>query len=315
MKFYVIIVSYNGDKWIRKCLDSVVASSVQAEIVVVDNQSSDDTITIIKKEYPQVYLIEAKENLGFGKANNIGLKLALENNADFVFLLNQDAWVEPDTFGELINVWHNNREKNFGILSPIHLSLKPHTLDFSYSLYLSGGNCPDFISDLYFNNSKPLYEIQFVNAAGWLISGQCLQYIGGFDPLFFHYGEDNDYCRRVLFHKFKIGICTNSILYHARDHYPHKITTRLQKVNKIHKKEYIQILLRLKAFKVNFRRQVLFEIVEIGSNFTKSLLILNLNGILVQLFHFIKLLKEIKKIHYSRQVSRQLGATFLKYKE
>lgn len=57
-----------------------------------------DTCKIIKEQYPQVILIENHENLGFGKANNIGIEIALKNNANFVFLLNQDAWVKLKSY-------------------------------------------------------------------------------------------------------------------------------------------------------------------------------------------------------------------------
>jgi GT2 family glycosyltransferase len=89
---------------------------------VVDNNSADDTVNFIKANYPEVTLLEQNKNLGFGKANNIGISLAMKNEADYVFLLNQDAWVQPDTIEKLVSA--HQREPQFGILSPMHLNGK-----------------------------------------------------------------------------------------------------------------------------------------------------------------------------------------------
>jgi GT2 family glycosyltransferase len=62
-----------------------------------------------------------------------------------------------------------------------------------------------------------VYEVPFVNAAGWLLSKKCLETVGGFDPVFFHYGEDDNYCQRVLFHGLKIGVTPQTFLKHDRE--------------------------------------------------------------------------------------------------
>lgn len=89
-----IIVSYNFVGWMKRCLGSLRCSELPVDVVVIDNFSTDDTVQMIKKNYPEVRLICSNENLGFGRANNIGLRIALEENYDAAFLLNQDAWVE-----------------------------------------------------------------------------------------------------------------------------------------------------------------------------------------------------------------------------
>ena len=82
-KVCVIIVSYNFEPWIDKCLRSVFASTIPSTVVVVDNNSSDNTVDRIQREYPQVLLIKNKDNLGFGRANNVGLAYALHNNFNY----------------------------------------------------------------------------------------------------------------------------------------------------------------------------------------------------------------------------------------
>ena len=82
MKVYTIIVTYNGDKWIEKCLRSLRDSTLSLSVLVIDNASTDKTVNIVKEQFPEFQLIETGANLGFGKANNIGLEMALQKNAD-----------------------------------------------------------------------------------------------------------------------------------------------------------------------------------------------------------------------------------------
>ena len=214
----VIIASYNFEKndWIHKCLNSLMDSTIKCKIIVVDNKSSDNTVKIIKEEYPDVILLEQAENLGFARANNIGIKYAYNNGAQYYFLLNQDARIEKDTIEKLVSVLNDNPD--YGIISPLHLNSSGDRVDDNFEHYMK--NCVmdySMISHLYFNISG-LFETSFVNAAAWLVTRKCIEIVGGFDTsLFVHYGEDENYCQRVIFHKLKIGIYTGTLIYHERD--------------------------------------------------------------------------------------------------
>lgn len=210
-KLYAIIVTYNGEKWINQCISSLINLKEQFEILVIDNNSTDKTVEIIKEKFPSVILFEEKQNLGFAQANNIGIKYAIKNNADYIFLLNQDAWVEKNTISNLLKVFQD--EKGVGIVSPIHLNGKGSLFDDFFVTCLPN----EYVSDLHFNKLKKKYEVDFVNAAAWLISANCIKEVGGFDTLLFkHYGEDNNYCQRVKYHNYKILISSDATIYHDR---------------------------------------------------------------------------------------------------
>lgn len=225
MKIFAIVVTYNGMRWYDRCFESLQNSDMPVETIVIDNASTDETLSYIKEHFPEVCLIESKENLGFAKANNIGIKRALDNGADYVFLLNQDAWVEKDTLTKLVQTFEDN--ENVGIVSPIHLNGEYSGLDWGFVNYVSG----DFISDSYMQKLKKYYQVKFVNAAAWLINAECIRKVGGFDTLLFvHYGEDRNYCQRVLYHGYKIFINTQCTVCHDREfrvsieeQYRHKI--------------------------------------------------------------------------------------------
>jgi len=215
INIYTIIATYNGMRrnWIQKCLDSLLSSSVKTEIIVIDNGSTDGTIEYIQKKYPQVDLTIANENLGFAKANNIGIRKAYDQGADYFFLLNQDAWIEENTIEKLVEIFEQKLDA--GIVSPIHLNGLKNKFDQNFAHYFANFHS---VSDLYFNRLQPYYEVLFANAAAWLISRKCIETVGGFDTdLFYHYGEDSNYCNRVLYHGFKIYIATTTSICHDRE--------------------------------------------------------------------------------------------------
>jgi len=211
---FVIIVTYNGLQWYDRCLGSLRQSEIPLEIVVVDNASSDGSCDYIRQHFPDVVLLPQDKNLGFGQANNLGLRYALDHGADFVFLLNQDAWMEPATVKNLLQVYCNHPE--YGILSPIHLTADKKHIEPLLLQRIVDHNTTDpmLVNDLYLGSMKEVYDTKYVNAAAWLLPRKTVETVGGFDPVFFHYGEDDNYINRVLFHGMKIGICPNERVVH-----------------------------------------------------------------------------------------------------
>lgn len=209
---YIIIVTYNAMTWLEQCLKSCSGYNV----IVVDNASEDETLPFISKNYPDVIQLPQKENLGFGKANNIGISYALKYfSAEYVFLLNQDAYLVDSVIEDLIETQKNHT--NYGILSPIHITGDKKNLDKKFAEYLARNNNEGFNSnEILKNELKTICNVPFVNAAAWLISKDCLKTVGGFDPMFFLYGEDDNLCQRVLYHGYKIGAVSGTYIIHDR---------------------------------------------------------------------------------------------------
>lgn len=212
-KVFSIICTYNGREWIERCIDSLKDSYL---IIVVDNGSTDGTVEFIERQYPNINLIKSQQNLGFGAANNIGMKYALDNGADYVFLLNQDAWTINDSLKMLVKILDKNKE--YGVLSPIHLNGSGEMLDRKFGNYLYKNGGRKFITDkITGKDTKDIVNISFVNAAAWLLSRKCIEEVGYFDSLFIHYGEDTNYLQRVRFHGFKIGVLGSTFIHHDRE--------------------------------------------------------------------------------------------------
>lgn len=211
---YCIIVTYNAMKWVDKCFTSLRDSSIKINPVVVDNLSTDGTVDYIKKHYPEVYIIENRYNKGFGQANNQGIEYAYKQGATHLFLLNQDAWVSNDGVEKMVKIQDEN---DIAVISPIHLNGKGQKHDFSFlEAVVFEKHNHQYVNDLLFKCPSSFYLIEKVNAAAWMVSRKTIDAIGGFDPLFFHYGEDINYCQRLCYHKKLMAFTPLATICHDR---------------------------------------------------------------------------------------------------
>jgi len=209
-KVFVIVVTYNGMQWIDNCFSSLLNSSIPLHIIAVDNASTDATCAFIKDKYADVELIKTGSNLGFGKANNIGLKKAIQNNSDYVFLLNQDTWVKEDCIEKLIqHLEHNN---SYSLISPFHYNYDKKGTEFYFEQFVLKHYTKAYNADSAKNID--ILETEFVHAAAWMLPLKTINIVGGFDPLFKHTGEDNDFIQRLQYKKLKAGIVTDAFVYH-----------------------------------------------------------------------------------------------------
>ncbi|ULC60562.1 glycosyltransferase family 2 protein [Flaviramulus sp. BrNp1-15] len=273
-------------------------------VIVIDNASQDKTVSFIKHNYPDVILLEQKINLGFGQANNLGISYALKNGADYVFLLNQDAYLQSNTIDELIKTHKQN--VNYGILSPIQLNGLGNKLDRNFSNYLKYDNNNYFHFDAISNSLSEVYEVPFVNAAGWLLPKSTLTKIGGFDPIFFHYGEDDNYCQRLRYHGLKIGVVPHVFLKHDREYANKGINEKTMK--------YVEWFYKLKWADItntNINHEIKNKILQLKKTRFKFFLKLNLSRIKYcnqELKLIYRIIKDIKK---SRDINKKTGNHYI----
>jgi GT2 family glycosyltransferase len=314
MKIFVLIVTYNAEKWLDFCIGNLRASTIDVIPLVVDNNSSDATVALIKKNYPETILIENNQNLGFGKANNVGIKYAIREGFDYIFLLNQDASVFPDTIENLVNV--SVRHPNYLILTPVHLDGSKKLLDHNFSNYLLKGDklfsadSHTILSDLLLdsNSIKEVYSVRFVNAALWLLTSKCVEVVGGFDPIFPHYGEDDDFVNRVLYHGHEIGICFKSFGIHDR---PQK-TAINNAAYKTTKRKYIAFLIGMKNINIPFYLCILLFLKDYPIAVLRIIKSGNIKELLADTKARILLLANLLKIYKHRKISKNSSYNFLK---
>lgn len=211
-KVAVIIVTYNGGQWIEACLRSVLASDCPVDVVVVDNCSSDQTTQIIRTRFKEVQLIISPSNIGFGAANNLGIISRLNSDSKFFLLLNQDTTIEVNTISQLVKAFKSGGN-DYGVISPVHLNSAGTGYDIGFQNYVRSYLGLDKLPE----GADEIVAIRFVNAAAWMVSRDLLRKVGGFAPLFFHYGEDRDFVNRMTFHSLRVGIVCSAFIRHYRD--------------------------------------------------------------------------------------------------
>ena len=238
----VIVVTYNGRPWLDRCLGSVtrdpstslgmteegadpstslgeafrfVISSgagggVEKSLFVVDNDSTDGSADYIQAHFPEAKLVRSAENLLFSKANNLGFEYALEHGYDYVYLLNQDAWLEPGALETLVQAAEEHPV--YAVLSPLQLTADGTTLDPQFAkLYPAGTKTAQSVP------GEAVVEVRRVMAAHWLVPVGALRKVGLFDETLFPlYGQDDDWCNRARYHGMKIGIVPGARGVHDR---------------------------------------------------------------------------------------------------
>lgn len=219
MTILTIIVTYNAMKWIDRCIGSLQQSTIPTDIFIVDNGSTDGTIDYIQHHFPEVRLSVQKQNLGFGQANNIGLRLAISEQYDYVLLLNQDAWIASDMLQQLLDAADGQ-----SLLSPVHLNGQGTALDrnFQRNAVERGGYRYLLQKDAMLRTPTGIHPTDEINAACWFLPVSVVQKIGGFNPLFFHYHEDNNYLYRLHYHNYNIAFITGTHVWHDREQRPKK---------------------------------------------------------------------------------------------
>lgn len=215
LELSVIIVNYNTCKLLEDCLVSIYERSRAGsfEIIVVDNNSADESVRMLREKFPEVRLIENTDNPGFGVANNQGVAIS---RAPYVMLLNSDTVLLEDTGRALIEYLQANprvaavgpqvllmdgsrQPKTFGLLPSARVI-------FNQSLLLSiiFPNTPAFAGVFIENASAREMAVGWISGVCMVIRREIYDAVGGFDPAFFLYAEDIDLCRRFVVAGWKV---------------------------------------------------------------------------------------------------------------
>lgn len=228
MNLSIIIVNYNTKELLENTIQSVIETvkSIKYEIIVVDNASSDGSIKMVKKQYPQVNLIENKDNLGFPKANNIGIKEAM---GQYILLLNSDTKVLESCIQKCLDYMDRNFE--IGALS-CKLLLDNKKLDHACkrgfptpkaSLYYILNLHKLFPASNKFGqytlNYLPIDEVNEVDAitgAFMMVRKEVINKVGPLDETFFMYGEDLDWCFRIKEAGYKVIYYPEAVTIHYK---------------------------------------------------------------------------------------------------
>lgn len=209
----IIILNWNGKKWLKNCLPAVRKIKYNPiEVLVVNNGSTDDSESFVKKNFPEFKLVDIKKNMGFAGANNYAIARA---RGKYVVMLNNDTRVTPNFLNHLVETME--KDKSIGAIQPQIRSLIDESLLDSAISYLT---TTGFM--YHFGYMKPwkrkMYEKPLF---GYSIKGACMMMLradytrlGGLDEDFVCYVEESDLCHRVWLSGKKVLYSPESIIYH-----------------------------------------------------------------------------------------------------
>jgi GT2 family glycosyltransferase len=218
-KVAVVILNYNGEKFLRQFLPSVIQYSSEAEVIVADNASTDQSLSILKNEFPQINIITLEKNYGFCGGYNRALK---QVNADYYVLLNSDIEVTPNWLTSMIQLLDKNQ--SIAAVQPKILSY--HKKDFFEYAGAAGGFidalgypfCRGRIFD-HVEKDERQYdderEIFWATGACLMIRSSVYHQFNGLDDDFFAHMEEIDLCWKIHRTNQKVFYCGRSHVYHV----------------------------------------------------------------------------------------------------
>ena len=217
-KVFIIILNWNRKDLTVECIQSlkkVKAHGLDIHTVIVDNHSSDDSISTFK-QFPHITTLVNKSNLGYAEGNNVGIKFAMRHNADIILLLNNDVLVTPNILIRLLSVI--NSDEKIGIVGPM-----TYYTDKKKIIADAGGI---IMKHRYFGVNRgqkekdkgqfdKISEVDFISGSAMLIKSSVFKKIGLLDGRFFLYYEDADLCFRAKKAGFKSVFVPETVIYHT----------------------------------------------------------------------------------------------------
>lgn len=222
MKVVTVVLSFNSRKYIEDCLRSLKGN----EVVVVDAGSTDGSSEFIAEKFPELKLIVVKENLGYAGGNNLGIKYALENGADLIWVVNPDIVVAPDALSEAMKAmtdnvavvaskvyfaagfeFHKEKYKKNDLGKVIWYAGADNDWDNVYAKHWGINE----VDKGQFNKKK---EIGYATGSSMLLRSEVLKKTGLIDEKYFMYYEENDLCQRIKKAGYKLIYAPQSIVRH-----------------------------------------------------------------------------------------------------
>lgn len=224
-RIFIVILNYNSLEDTLLCVQCARRSTYgNCRLLVVDNASSDGSGTRLAEHIPSCELMRLPRNTGYAGGNNVGISIALKEQADYVLILNPDIRLRADAVEEYVRVMETHRD--VGILSPIQLERLDGPVDDKFSQSILQRHGYSAAQALAFSPATVL-EVSVVLGAAMMVRAETFRRVGGFDPLFFAYGEEEDVCRRARAQGFKIAVTPAAPVVHLRTNEKRAVSSRI----------------------------------------------------------------------------------------
>jgi len=201
-----IIVNFRSERWLPRCIETLYTGGSEGCILVDNDRLDPPVLNSLKKIYPGLEYIPCGKNIGFSRANNIGIEHALQNGADYIGIINPDVWFERGWLEPILSAFASYGE--YGVLTPLQLEYEGASLS-EWAQKVAG---PERIQ-AWQPGDKPV-EVPWIEGSAMVIRREVIEKIGVFDEIFNIYFEDNDLCRRAHLAGYRLGVVPGSTYHH-----------------------------------------------------------------------------------------------------
>jgi GT2 family glycosyltransferase len=213
----IIVVNWNLKDDTLECIESLLkAGALLGQIIIVDNGSTDGTITALRSRYQNsIFIIEEEENIGYASGANLGIKYALKQNYKWLLLLNNDTIVAGDFIDQMQKAIQNNN--GYSIITPVILyHSNPSKVWFLGDQRIDNTllTIDNYKNRRIEHNLPPFVPIDFTNGCAMMINRLVFEQIGILDGSLFMYGEEVDFCWRAKLAGFRFACFTSARIWH-----------------------------------------------------------------------------------------------------
>ena len=208
-RVYCVVINWNGSQDTLACLESLAAQDYSSlTTIVVDNASTDDSVKRMGEAFPAIELVQADENRGFAAGCNVGIRRALQDGAEFVWLLNNDTFAPPDTARKLVAA---AGDAQVGVVGTVLRYMRNPAKIQAWG----GGSVKRWIGFVtHYDSPTELSRDSFMTFASVLLRTKMLEQVGLLDERYFMYFEDSDLCFRATDAGWKLAVAADTAVLH-----------------------------------------------------------------------------------------------------
>lgn len=210
---YVLVLNYGSFEDTTQCADTIRRSHYpNVRLLVIDNASPDGSGAALREKLGKTEFLQLATNTGYAAGNNAGMRVALENGAQYVFVINPDVRVSETTVSRCVDLMEGDR--TIGAVNPIQLDGNGGQLDekFRLGIFARYGFPAPAVPIV----DERCWDTLTLYGAALMLSRQTLGRAGGFDPLFFAYGEEEDLARRIRLKGLRLVVTSAGAVRHLR---------------------------------------------------------------------------------------------------
>jgi len=232
----IIIVNWNAKKFLKECIESLLSQSfTDYEIILVDNVSSDDSVSFVTENFPQVKIIQNNDNVGFAEGNNIGIK---NSTGKIIVLFNPDVVADKKWLSILVDTLQSS-EKIAAVTGKMYYLGDKYGKDAVFCTWSKIN--PYSAKPTNFYENEPLAKVDYLSGAAMVVKRDVLDKIGLMDSDYFLYFEETDLCARMIRAGYDLMYIPSAIVWHA-------VSPLSNSENKVYYMERSKIRFALKNF-------------------------------------------------------------------